>query len=565
MTTPEGYDEARWQVALGLARDLLLIDEDGADLTERYRRVLIDEGLPRTTSPRRILIVGAGIAGLAAGHLLKQAGHEVRLIEANTRRIGGRIKTFRHDPGRGMTSPFQDPEQYAEAGAMRIPDSHRLTLALADAFGLRRQLFRNVDVDPATGEPAGRTWVEVNGIRTRRADYAADPGPVNKSFDLGEPLTATASDSYDAALAPVHDYYSRLTPEGRVDLPLQERIEGWARLIYDLDHLSMSQFLTQRAGLGVGAVDAIGTLENLTSRLPLAFIHSYLARSMINPRVRFWEFEGGTWQLPYAFAPHLAGDILYDHRVYAIRHHVAGEFVSVDTVSEDGLVKETITGDLAILTVPFSSLRHVDIEPLLSYPKRRAIIELHYDSATKVLLEFSRRWWEFTEDDWKRELEAHKPGAYEQYGRGEGDRIFGGGSVTDNPNRFAYYPSHPVPGSLGGVILASYTWADDARRWDSMDDHDRYAYALRGLQELHGDRIEVFWTGRGATQSWARDDYAFGEAAVFTPGQFTEHHPVIPKPEGVLHFAGEHTSLKHSWIEGALESAVRVALEIAER
>ncbi|MEU4532104.1 FAD-dependent oxidoreductase [Micromonospora ureilytica] len=279
----------------------------------------------------------------------------------------------------------------------------------------------------------------------------------------------------------------------------------------------------------------IGTLENLTSRLPLTFIHSYLARSMINPRVKFWEFEGGTWQLPYAFAPYLARDILYDHRVYAIRHDAANDFVSVDTVSEDGLVRETITGDLAILTIPFSSLRHVDIEPLLSYPKRRAIIELHYDSATKVLLEFSRRWWEFTEDDWKCELEAQEPGSHERYGHGEGDRIFGGGSVTDNPNRFAYYPSHPVPGSSGGVILASYTWADDARRWDSMDDHDRYAYALRGLQDLHG------------------------------PGQFTEHRPVIPKAEGVLHFAGEHTSLKHSWIEGALESAVRVALEIAER
>ncbi|MEU4532103.1 FAD-dependent oxidoreductase [Micromonospora ureilytica] len=75
--------------------------------------------------------------------------------------MGGRIKTFRHDPGRGMTSPFHDANQYAEAGAMRIPDSHRLTLALADTFGLRRQLFRNVDVDPQTGELAGRTWVEV--------------------------------------------------------------------------------------------------------------------------------------------------------------------------------------------------------------------------------------------------------------------------------------------------------------------------------------------------------------------------------------------------------------------
>jgi monoamine oxidase len=29
-----------------------------------------------------------------------------------------------------------------------------------------------------------------------------------------------------------------------------------------------------------------------------------------------------------------------------------------------------------------------------------------------------------------------------------------------------------------------------------------------------------------------------------------------------VHFAGEHTSLKHAWVEGALESAVRAALEV---
>jgi monoamine oxidase len=32
--------------------------------------------------------------------------------------------------------------------------------------------------------------------------------------------------------------------------------------------------------------------------------------------------------------------------------------------------------------------------------------------------------------------------------------------------------------------------------------------------------------------------------------------------EGPLHFAGDHTSVKPAWIEGALESAVRAALEV---
>jgi monoamine oxidase len=95
-----------------------------------------------------------------------------------------------------------------------------------------------------------------------------------------------------------------------------------------------------------------------------------------------------------------------------------------------------------------------------------------------------------------------------------------------------------------------------------MDDDQRYAFALRGLVSIHGERIVHFWTGKGATQSWMRNPYAFGEAAVFTPGQLTQFHLDIPTPEGPVHFAGEHTSLKHAWVEGALESAVRAALEV---
>jgi monoamine oxidase len=128
-----------------------------------------------------------------------------------------------------------------------------------------------------------------------------------------------------------------------------------------------------------------------------------------------------------------------------------------------------------------------------------------------------------------------------------------------------YYPSHAIDGSPGGVIVASYTWADDASRWDSLEDAERYAFALRGLQEVHGERIAAFYTGRGQTESWMRNHYAFGEAAVFLPGQTLELQPDIATPEGPLHFAGEHTSLKHAWVEGALESAVRAALEVHRR
>jgi monoamine oxidase len=647
-------DSARWEACLSAARAMLLVGPGGEDLKLQYLKILIGDGLPKTRSPRDVLIVGAGIAGLAAGLLLKQAGHHVTIIEANGNRIGGRIKTFHSDPEQDV-APFADKAQYAEAGAMRIPDIHPLTLALIDKLGLSRRLFYNVDVTTGTGKEdapvpavtyqsfdgtlwrrgpdktafrapdhASHTWIRTNDQQARRSEYAADPALISSGFQLpGGEAGHVTGDLLNAALDPARDYFSDVTPGGRVNKqPVEAWVEGWARLIYDLDHYSMWGFLSQQAGLSDQTIDAVGTLENLTSRMPLSFIHSFQELATINPQLTYWEIDGGSWGLPYALLPMLKDEIRMDRRMTRIEYwdpsadgsqaaHVGpnGPAVWIQTVSESdaehkglGVATETFTGDVAIITIPFSSLRHVEVAPLFSLPKRRAVIELHYDSATKVLLEFSKRWWEFSEDDWKRELNGISAGLYRRYqaaaGRGgaagsmgadpavddkaipDGQKAFhalysttpppaqpatdvvGGGSVSDNPNRFMYYPSHPIDGSPGGVVLASYTWADDASRWDSMEDDDRYAFALRGLQEVHGERIEVFYTGRGQTQSWMRDPYAFGEAAVLAPGQLTQFQSTITVPEGVVHFAGEHTSVKHAWIEGALESAVRTALEI---
>src|ERR1700740_1771428 len=77
-----------------------------------------------SVAPRKIIIIGAGMAGLSAGYELTQAGHDVTILEA--RAIpGGRVHTLRE--------PFADG-QYAECGAARIPDDHDLTLKYVKLF-----------------------------------------------------------------------------------------------------------------------------------------------------------------------------------------------------------------------------------------------------------------------------------------------------------------------------------------------------------------------------------------------------------------------------------------------
>src|SRR4030095_16982691 len=77
-----------------------------------------------TRAPKRIVIIGAGMAGLSAGYELSQAGHDVTILEARTI-PGGRVHAIRE--------PFSDG-LYAEAGAARIPDDHDLTLKYVKLF-----------------------------------------------------------------------------------------------------------------------------------------------------------------------------------------------------------------------------------------------------------------------------------------------------------------------------------------------------------------------------------------------------------------------------------------------
>jgi monoamine oxidase len=49
---------------------------------------------------------------------------------------------------------------------------------------------------------------------------------------------------------------------------------------------------------------------------------------------------------------------------------------------------------------------------------------------------------------------------------------------------------------------------------------------------------------------------------MFKPEQATELAPYISSPEGRVHFAGEHASSSHGWIQGAIESGIHVAYEV---
>jgi monoamine oxidase len=103
---------------------------------------------------RKVLILGAGMAGLVAGHELSKLGHDVNILEARTR-PGGRVHTLRE--------PFSDG-LYAEAGAARIPDNHDLTLKYVKEFSLPLEPFYPKRLSAVRFDRGSREEVPIDGF-----------------------------------------------------------------------------------------------------------------------------------------------------------------------------------------------------------------------------------------------------------------------------------------------------------------------------------------------------------------------------------------------------------------
>lgn len=459
-----------------------------------------DRGLEHRpgAEPKDVVVIGGGMAGLVAAFELKRQGHRPIVLEAQNR-VGGRVKTLRSFA----------PGLYAEAGAMRIPRVHELTLRYCALFNLPMRPF-------LMGNPKG--LVHIDGERMTMEEAQRDPSRLK--FDLGEHERGrTADQLWEDAIAGLR----RMVDE--------EGQTAWNEIVRQWDAFSLYEFLREK-GWSAGAIEYYAVMNFVESDMHNAVVE-ILREDIGGAYVDMQEIVGGMDGLPNAFYNELQAEVRLGAEVFAIEQDPDGVTVHYKTEAN----RFSVRGDYAVCAVPFSVLRSIEVTPEFSHAKRRAIRQLNYHASTKVLFQVRERVWETD------------------------DGIFGGASVTDLGVRRLNYPT-PDPSTSRGILLASYTWGQDALQWGAMDPETRLEEALDDVSRIHPRIRDVYEVGD--SHAWYGDKWARGAFAMFAPGQQTELQDSIVAPEGRILFAGEHCSLYHAWIQGALESGIRAAQQIHE-
>jgi len=405
-----------------------------------------------------------------------------------------------HPGGRVQTvrAPF-DTGLYAEAGPIRIAGSHKTVLRLVREFGLNLLPFESSN---------GSALISIGGSNIR-----AD------AFDVAKvPLKLRPDEERLQPNQLLQRYVGQL-PGGLAGLePSPTSFASWAAI----DQLTWPDWLRSR-----GASDAavqLMTLGGDSSRLSALYV---LRQFALLRGATYYKIEGGMDLLPRAMVSSLRDVVRFNAAV--VRMDQTSAQVRIDYV-ENGRMKN-IKASRVIVTTPLTTLRQIEIRPRFSGVKENAIEHLPYFPATRFLLQSRSRFWY-----------ASRLSGYAR---------------TDQPAEIwdCTYDVQALSGILGVTVGGAL-----GRKTLDLSPEGSVGFGTDLVAAAFPAIRSEFQ--KGVAKRWALEPWSRGAFAVFYPGQMASMMPHLAQPEGLVHFAGEHTSSWMGWMEGALESGERAAREV---
>lgn len=472
------------------------------------------EGSGRGT---RVIILGAGVAGLCSAYELGKAGYDCTVLEARER-PGGRVWTVRtgtrhvESDGSAQTAAFPEGA-YFNPGPARVPQ-HHVTMDYYREFGVPIEQFANVNLNAYYFSSQGSA--ELQRVRMREAKYAIA--------------------GYTAELL------AKAVSQSALDTPLtREDKEKLLDFLAANGGLNKAYAYVNDGAAGFSELPAAGNQAgtpadplDLMSLIRGGFGAYFQNEREFNQQPVMFQPVGGIDALPYAFARRLRERVRYGCAVTEIRKTPGGVRVAYTGIRGRS---ESIEGAYCICTIPLPVLRTIPAD--FSPNVRASMNRVAYMDSAKIALAFKRRFWE------------------------EDDRIMSGISRMDQTIAQIWYPSYGFFGRSGGVLTGAYATGAAARTIGDLAPRDRSELALRQGAAIHPQYGDEFLSAFSV--AWQKTPHNMGAWVAWTPETRKNDYPVLSEPDGAIYLAGEHMSYINAWQAGALESARDVVRRLHAR
>jgi monoamine oxidase len=455
----------------------------------------------RGATPAKVVVVGAGLAGLTCAYRLRRAGYFAEVHEASDR-IGGRCWTGRGDFAEG---------QIYEHGGELIDQGHNEIRSLAQELGLSLDNLHRA---------------EVNGTE------------LLAHFD-GVPYTEEEiTDDIKVAWQKIHSDVSAASYPTLFD--------SFTQRGFELDHLSIVDWIEEsipggiesRLGqlLDIAYIIEYGAESDEQSSLNLLYLLGYSGQGqfrVFGPSNEKYHVRGGNDQITDRLAAQLSGQITTGSELVAVRQTAAGGYV-LSFRSSSGMTP--VAADKVVLALPFSIVRRsVDVRRAgFSERKLLAIRELGMGTNSKLHVQFGQRHWNSLGSN--------------------------GETFSDLGYQNSWEVSRAQPGASG--ILVDYTGGDVGDSFGSGTPTGRAEQFLEQIEPVLPG-LTQHWNGLATVDYWPDDEWTRGSYSFWKVGQYTAFAGIEARQEGNAHFCGEHTSVDfQGYLNGAVETGERAAAEV---
>jgi monoamine oxidase len=447
---------------------------------------------------QRVVVVGAGVAGLHCTYRLQQSGVNAVVYEASMR-VGGRMFSVLDDAYDG---------QVIELGGELIDSNHATLFALAEELDIQLDdRLADADIQPDVWFVDGEEIAEATVV---------------------EQFTAVASAMAEAAAA----------ADDEADDTAFKQLDATPLADWLAENVPVSEYRALNALLTAAYRGEFGLETTEQSALNLLYL---IGSDEPDPFRIFGESDEryhahqGSQAFPLGLADKLAPRTLtLGTKLTRLSGDDAGGFTLEMLDVKTGIRREE-HAEHVVLAIPYSVLRHVQLDVPLSELKRKIIAELGYGTNAKVTGSFETRVW--------REEQQKS------------------GSVTsDLPFQQTWDTSIGQPGKRG--ILTNFLGGQAGVDVGDVDVEPYYTGVLADLERIFPGVSDAYRADSARRMHWRSYEFTRGSYTCYQPGQwsFWTHEG---EREGNVHFCGEHTSADfQGWMEGGAETGALVAAEI---